>query len=175
MWLLALKGPASQRRSTTYLAMHRVFGVEQARLGTRPSWAETMGPAGVLICTCYRINWEMLTASTVNIHDGRVFDMGSTSPEGIRALVKEATALESQQRAGVAPGVPALVGNLAIASVRSLMRSKDLTRTQRSTLGALVANGIWPCARLHQLGMCPSSLCQMWHGAGHPVSQGLGV
>ena len=126
--------------------MHRAFEVEHARLGARPSWAETRGPAGVVICTCCCIQWEMLTASTVKIHDGRIFDIGSTSPAGIRALVKEATALESQQREGVALGVPALVGNLAIASVRSLMGSGDLTRTQRSTLGALVCHSWRPVA-----------------------------
>jgi hypothetical protein len=86
--------------------------------------------------------------------------MSETSPAGIRALVKEATALEAQQRAGISLGIPALVGNLAVASIRSLMRSKDLTWDQRTTLGALAANGVWPCARMHPLGMCASPLCQ---------------
>ena len=85
--VLALRGQEACRRSTTFLTRHRVFETEQARLGTDPNWAETRGPAGVLICTCHRINWLMITASTVKIHDGRTFDMSVTSPAGIRALV----------------------------------------------------------------------------------------
>ena len=84
--------------------------------------------------------------------------MSETSPAGIRALVKEATAFEAQQRAGIALGIPALVGNLAVASIRSLMRSKDLTWDQRTT----------SLAHWLQTGSGHVPACTHW-GCAHPL------
>ena len=111
-----------------------------------------------MICTCPRINWEPTTASKFRTHRGVIIDLGVVTLAAVRNMVKQATASEAQHRPSISIGVPALDRNIAIGTVGSPMRSRDLTTAQRTTVGTVVANGVWTCGRLFQPGVTLSPL-----------------
>ena len=131
-----------------------------ATMGVSKAWDNVIGPAGALIVTAQRINWQVIAHDLVIDHRGRQIDMRSTCPFVIGTMVDEATEIWLHRQVAHQLKAPVLSNGIWLEPVRAMVHDKKLKARDRAHLRSTVVGAQWTQADKAEAQLVADPFCK---------------